>query len=483
MRLGLFSKGLILICIPLALQLMIIIIFANMYKSIATTLDYQLTALRAVKQVLVVASTMNDLGKGMIDVFDDEGSGFKYGSLFGQLEEWNNEVLDLKQIGPPFADLAKCTSGLSNRMLHFSTSMLDGMGNHQMRISDPKILSRFNTFKSDAIYQMDWLQQQALSPPAKYAMVKPTEARPVVYSAIVLTITINIIAATLLGLMVRRSVVMQITRMETNIQRLANDLPLLPPLRGTDEVAAFDRSFHDIVDGVRAARLEREEYLEIMSSSLRRPLLELDVFIALAQTQAFGEPNSKGEASLAAAARTLKRLIAMLNELIDFDHIDRGTLSLSEIDVTPNQLMNDAVNCLKTGGGQQASIVVVPLQDELEFSADPNRLTQVLINLLSNALKFSPSDSQITLSVQQSPENTVFSVEDQGEGIPSELQDQIFARFEQVDQIKDSKKQKGSGLGLFICKTIIEAHGGEIWVESTLGKGSKFSFSVPNKDG
>lgn len=482
MRLGLFTKGLILICIPLALQLMIIIIFANMYKSIATTLDYQLTALRAVKQVLIVAAAMNDLGKGMIDVFDDEGSGFKYGSLFGQFEEWNNEVSALKHIGPPYEDLAKCTSGLCDRMLNFSTSMLDGMGNQEMRISDPKVLTKFNTFKSDALYQMDWLQQQALSPPAKYAMVKPTEARPVVYSAIVLTIAINIIAATLMGLMVRRSVVMQITRMESNIQRLANDLPLLPPLRGTDEVASFDRSFHDIVDSVRAARLEREEYLEIMSSSLRRPLLELEVFIALTQTEAFGAPNAKGEASLTAASRTLKRLIAMLNELIDFDHIDRGTLSLSEIDITPNQLMSDAVNCLKTGGGQQASIVVIPIEDELEFSADPNRLVQVLINLLSNALKFSPPDGEIKLSVQQSPENTVFSVEDEGAGIPDDMHDLIFSRFEQVDQIKDSQKQKGSGLGLFICKTIVEAHGGEIWVDSTLGKGSKFSFSVPNRN-
>ncbi len=482
MRLGLFTKGLILVCIPLALQLFIIIVFANMYRSISTTLDYQLTALRAVKQVLMVASAMNDFGKVMIDVFDkDEGSGFQYGSALGQVEEWNSEIVTLRSIGPPFEDLAKCTSSLSDRMMQFISTLMDGMEKQRRKISDPVVLSQFNAFKADAISQMDWLQQQALSPPAKYALAKPSEARPMIYCAIIFTVAINIVAATLLGLMVRRNVVMQITRMENNIQRLADNRPLLPPLKGTDEVASFDRSFHEIVEGVRAARLEREQYLEIMSTSLRKPLLELEVFITLAQTQAFGEPNSKGEASLSAASNTLKRLVAMLNELIDFDHIERGTLSLSEIDITPNQLLDDAVNCLKTGGGQQAAIVTVPLENEVEFIADPNRLVQVLINLLSNALKFSPPDSQITLSVNQNADNTVFSVEDQGEGIPDNMQNAIFSRFEQVDQIRDSKNQKGSGLGLFICKTIVEAHGGEIWVESTLGKGSKFSFSIPNR--
>src|SRR6185369_3840579 len=114
----------------------------------------------------------------------------------------------------------------------------------------------------------------------------------------------------------------------------------------------------------------------------------------------------------------------------------------------------------------------------LRLWADPDRLVQTLINLLSNALKFSPPQTAVRLSVQRQGEEAVFTIRDQGRGIPADKLESIFERFQQVDA-SDSRQKGGTGLGLAICRSIVQQHGGRIWVESELGAGSTFSFTVP----
>jgi signal transduction histidine kinase len=113
--------------------------------------------------------------------------------------------------------------------------------------------------------------------------------------------------------------------------------------------------------------------------------------------------------------------------------------------------------------------------------ADPDAIVQTLVNLLSNAIKFSPAGSHIWLRAEQPTPTTVrFSVSDQGRGIPADQCEVIFDRFQQVDA-SDSRQRGGTGLGLAICKSIIDQHGGEIWVESVLGEGSTFYFTLPTR--
>ncbi|WP_257236508.1 sensor histidine kinase, partial [Nostoc sp. 'Peltigera malacea cyanobiont' DB3992] len=102
---------------------------------------------------------------------------------------------------------------------------------------------------------------------------------------------------------------------------------------------------------------------------------------------------------------------------------------------------------------------------------------QTLTNLLGNAIKFSPADSIITLSVQQQTDRVLFQITDRGRGIPADKLEAIFGRFQQVDA-SDSRTKGGTGLGLAICRSIIDRHGGQIWAESTLGVGSTFFFTL-----
>jgi signal transduction histidine kinase len=131
----------------------------------------------------------------------------------------------------------------------------------------------------------------------------------------------------------------------------------------------------------------------------------------------------------------------------------------------------------------QTDITLNATPCHVEAEVDGDRLLQVLTNLLSNAIKFSPSNSVIRLSVtQQFDEDSqpilLFKVWDQGRGIPVDKLESIFDRFHQVDA-SDSREKGGTGLGLAICRNIVQQHGGEIWVESRMGQGSLFYFTIP----
>jgi signal transduction histidine kinase len=114
--------------------------------------------------------------------------------------------------------------------------------------------------------------------------------------------------------------------------------------------------------------------------------------------------------------------------------------------------------------------------------ADEDKLKQVITNLVSNALKFTPEGGSITLAAQEDAEKLTISVIDTGIGIPKEFVGQIFERFKQVPGTRQTGGPKGTGLGLAIAKGVVEAHGGKIWVESEAGKGSRFRFTLPKTD-
>jgi signal transduction histidine kinase len=133
----------------------------------------------------------------------------------------------------------------------------------------------------------------------------------------------------------------------------------------------------------------------------------------------------------------------------------------------------------------QAEITLEASPCPFQVEADSDRLLQVLTNLLSNAIKFSPNHSVIQLSIEPQPVGErsylLFTVHDEGRGIPTNSLESIFDRFHQVDA-SDSRDKGGTGLGLAICRSIIQQHGGEIWAKSEIGKGSTFYFTLPIKN-
>ncbi|NJO43411.1 MAG: GHKL domain-containing protein [Cyanobacteria bacterium CRU_2_1] len=171
------------------------------------------------------------------------------------------------------------------------------------------------------------------------------------------------------------------------------------------------------------------------------------------------------------------RLVRLVNDILDLERLDSGRVPLVMEVCGAEDLMQKAVGGVQSIA-DQAVVMLSVIPTDAQVWAAPDSIIQTLTNLLGNAIKFSPPHTVITLAAQPQSDWILFQVKDQGRGIPADKLETIFGRFQQVD-VSDSRQKGGTGLGLAICQSIIQQHGGNIWVESTLGEGSTFCFTLP----
>ena len=171
------------------------------------------------------------------------------------------------------------------------------------------------------------------------------------------------------------------------------------------------------------------------------------------------------------------RLVRLINDILDIERINSGKVTMEKLHCNAAQLMMQAVDEMQAMA-EKAEIKLALKPVEVQLWVDPDRIVQTLTNLLSNAIKFSPANSTVSLSGKLQDSQILFQIKDRGRGIPEDKLETIFDRFQQVDA-SNSRNQGGTGLGLAICRSIVQQHGGNIWVESTLGDGSTFYFTLP----
>ncbi|MFC5864468.1 PAS domain S-box protein [Acidicapsa dinghuensis] len=256
------------------------------------------------------------------------------------------------------------------------------------------------------------------------------------------------------------------------------------PLIDEGAIAGMVVAFQDISERRRLERM-KDEFISTVSHELRTPLTSLRASLGLISSGQLDKRPEKQKQMLEVAIGNCDRLVRLVNDILDFDKVERGAMSLNRetlpvIDVlrrAADKAHDDAVKAKITFRFDAASAIKVDVDQE--------RILQVLAELVTNAVKFSPPQTMIKLGAYPSAKNLdtgreevcVF-VQDQGRGIPSEKLDVIFEVFQQGDA-SDSRALGGTGLGLAICKRIVQQHGGRIWVESESGKGSKFLFTLP----
>ena len=181
--------------------------------------------------------------------------------------------------------------------------------------------------------------------------------------------------------------------------------------------------------------------------------------------------------------RNAHRLLGMVNDLLDIGKMESGEIILERTDVTPGALVEEAVRQTAPLAGEKGLEVAHDVAPGLpRLHADEDLLRRVLVNLLGNAIKFTPEGGRVAVSARDAPGALVFSVRDTGEGIPREAFGRIFEKFGQVES-RSAGRRMSTGLGLTFCKMAVEAHGGRIGVESEPGKGSVFSFTIPRDGG
>ena len=230
----------------------------------------------------------------------------------------------------------------------------------------------------------------------------------------------------------------------------------------------------DVTEQVRAAQL-KSELITMASHELRTPLTAMRGAIEL--IRAGSQDRSDRERMLVGmASRNAERLDRLMGDLLDVERIETGTERLHPSFVAVDRLFETAAERTRVRL-QQASVELVMDADPLELWVDAPRMEQVVVNLIGNAANFAPTGSTITVTARDLEDAVRISVRDEGRGIPAHMLESIFEPFVKVDG--GETKQRGAGLGLFLCRAIVRQHGGRIWAESTVNVGTTVSFTVP----
>jgi signal transduction histidine kinase len=254
-----------------------------------------------------------------------------------------------------------------------------------------------------------------------------------------------------------------------------------------DLVTAMAQTVGRLLERERAeierAELERmkDEFLSIVSHELRTPLTSIRGSLGLLAGGVLGELPERGQRMIEIASTNTDRLVRLINDILDIEKMQSGRLEMNREVLSAAEVVNDALELMQAMA-RDAGVVLAAATEDTSFFADRDRMQQTFSNLISNAVKFSEPGKEVHVSARREDDEVIFSVADSGRGIPEDKLDLVFERFQQVDS-SDARDKGGTGLGLPICKEIVERHGGRIWLESALGRGTTFFFTIPDVPG
>jgi NtrC-family two-component system sensor histidine kinase KinB len=220
----------------------------------------------------------------------------------------------------------------------------------------------------------------------------------------------------------------------------------------------------------------KTNFIATISHELKTPLASSDFSLKLLEDERVGQLSEEQKELLHNLRQDNQRMLRILSELLNMAQVEAGKIQLDVSEVSPEVIMNNAVNSVMNTAKEKNITILKNYQDvHIKVRADSEKTSWVLNNFLTNAVKHSSEESTISVTIKRSGKEIEFSVTDQGQGIPSEHLSKVFDRFFKVP----GSKVGGTGLGLAISKEFIEAQGGQIWVKSEIGSGSSFGFNLP----
>jgi signal transduction histidine kinase len=228
---------------------------------------------------------------------------------------------------------------------------------------------------------------------------------------------------------------------------------------------------------LEAASRHKSEFLANMSHELRTPLNAIVGFSQVLKQKLFGEVNEKQDEYLDDILTSADHLLALINDVLDLSKVEAGQVDLERAPFSLRESLERGVVMLRERALKSGVGITLEADPDVQIEGDERRVRQVVFNLVSNAVKFTPAGGSVQVASARRDGEVLVSVADTGPGIDREDQERIFEEFQQTEV--GAEQREGTGLGLALSKSLIELHGGRIWVESEPGEGSTFTFTLP----
>ncbi|MBX9689722.1 MAG: CHASE3 domain-containing protein [Candidatus Obscuribacterales bacterium] len=295
---------------------------------------------------------------------------------------------------------------------------------------------------------------------------------------------VNVLLAGLLALWISKDMVARLKLLMTNASRISSAETLPAAIEGTDEISQLDKTLHLVAEELAAAdrkRVEveklRSDFVSMIGHDLRSPLTVVQASLNDLSKSNYSGENSDLNSRLSDTALEIERLVRLTEELLDVSLINSTGFKIEQKSLESWILIEQAIRATAAAAAEKKISIKRP-DLEITVNCDQDRIVQVLVNLLLNAIEASPENSQINIGLLKTEKATVFSVSDSGPGLTDEMKERVFEKFTSFSK-QQVGKRSGLGLGLAVCRSIVLGHGGDIGVKNADGGGACFWFSLP----
>ncbi|MBX9694470.1 MAG: HAMP domain-containing histidine kinase [Cyanobacteria bacterium] len=476
----------LLVVVPLIFEICCITWFYTVLSSMESSLAREAQAKKTISQLTDLMSSVVQLQIIMGECgFDRETFSLKYPKYSQTVRSQCRKLKELVKDDRQSLVLAKQATHYAYRVIDMAEQLKDSF--------NPDMSFTFAEFLHDGDFWMEAFYAIRMHSRltdklvdhcnAEVAQIQPLAARQreELRIAVTLLLTFNILIAMVLAIHFSSTTVKRLRLLMTNINRFKTGDLQLEQISGADEIAALDRSFRQMAQAKNRSERLRRDMVAMVSHDLKTPLSGTAGYVSLMIEGVYGEPPDEFSGVLARIQSELNRLMRLANDLLDIEKIESGSMELDMDEYEVEDIVDSSIETVRVIAEAKQISLSIACTDDLTLNCDSDRIIQVLVNLLSNAIKYSKDESKVEIIVQPEPRAVRFSVTDQGDGMALETQSIVFDRYKLIEQDR-SLGAMGRGLGLSICKKIVELHGGEICVESEPGKGSCFWFTIPRKE-
>ena len=286
-----------------------------------------------------------------------------------------------------------------------------------------------------------------------------------------------------------------IKKLEQEMQKVSrSNYEINPITGGGTEIESMSNSFQKMVRDIKNAQIriqdqikelkkvdeQKDEFAAMVSHELKTPIVPIRLYTEmLLKEKILGKLEDKQIKALQSIYKNVGTLELLVDDVLDVTKIELGRLKLFKKEVDIQDLLRQNIETLSPFTDEKKITLLNELKTSGKIFCDPKRLAQVLSNLVKNSIDFTPENiGKIKIVVEKNTDSYIFSVEDNGSGIPEEGQKNLFQKFYQIDA-SPTRKHGGTGLGLTICEGIVKAHGGRIWLDNEYTSGTRFKFTIP----